>query len=76
MVLDPPVIGSFLLVDNVLTISWATIPGQAYDVQATDDLSIPSWQTVTNFTATESSAIISLQAGSADKKFYRLMVQP
>lgn len=76
VVTAPPAISSMVASNGVLVMTWATIAGQAYSVQATDDLSPPGWQTVTNFTATGSSAVVNLPAGSADKKFYRLVVQP
>jgi len=76
IVAAPLIIGSITAVSGDLEVTWPAIPGQAYSLQATTNLTPPVWLELTNFTATGSSAAVTLPIGSADKKFYRLVVQP
>ena len=75
IVLPPPTITSIIVTNSLVLLSWNTIAGKTYRVQASADLSawsdLPGDVTATGATASKADAV-----GSFTQRFYRIRVLP
>jgi hypothetical protein len=71
---DVPVLDSPLLnPDGSIMLRWSTQATGAYRLESTLDLSAPTWNTVTNLTASGTSLQVSLPARPEPQMFYRVV---
>ncbi len=76
---ERPILASFALNDGVARISWPSVPGVSYCVEALPDLNVP-WSSAANVgcvVASGSSTYVDDPlAGGANRRFYRVVRQP
>ena len=74
-----PIVASITPVGNAAHISWNSVPGDSYCVQALWDLTLP-WSAATNVACVVSSgstaSVNDPLAGSGPARFYRVVRQP
>jgi hypothetical protein len=76
-VVPPPVIQSIGLSNGIAAITWSTVSGQSYRLQYKDDLSVANWiDQPPDVPASGSTATATNALGSAQQRFYRVVVLP
>ncbi|NLX26514.1 MAG: hypothetical protein GXY61_11255 [Lentisphaerae bacterium] len=73
--LPPTITGFAYHLPSEIILSWATLRGAIYQVQATDNLLAPQWENVGEaVTAQSSSAAVTLPEPDGESRFYRVIL--
>jgi hypothetical protein len=76
-VVDRPLLTGITVHDNVVSVSWGTVPGQAYRLQFASDLRSGIWEAaVPDIVATGETATHTNAIGTNLMQFYRVLVLP
>ena len=71
----PPAFTAVTQANGVISLTWTTVPGLAYQVQYTGELSPTGWNNLASpLTATTSTLSVSYSATAAPTRFYRILV--
>jgi hypothetical protein len=71
--LPAPVLEAVTQTDGTISLTWSTVPGVAYQVQYTDDLTAPAWTNLRSaVTATRGTLSASDSVTSSPQRFYRV----
>ena len=72
-----PLITSIDVTSSVVSVTWTTLPGQAYQLQRATNLFGSSWEAIVpDVTATSDSLTHTNSVGVGDQQFYRVLVLP
>ena len=73
----PPLIEAISLSNDLVTISWSSISGKVYRVQANEDLGAPTWSNLPpDVTDTGPSTTHHYPISSGQQSFYRVLLVP